>query len=144
MDDIEQATAVVLRFVEEMTEWEERMYIFNRLENGKHVPMEEKARVEGESRERLDVRYASTFADHCTVRERKYGGPHSWGRPTKYAGISAATLVDTQRPRPGRIEVTATKAFGAYVFIVLKKQGDWKIDSLKVQYDGEAPAPVVL
>lgn len=80
---------------------------------------------------------------YCTDRKRSYGGqPSSYGDPTKYVGVDKDRIVNSELIKSNRIEVIVqSDYFGEiqYLFILLKKQNIWLIDSTKSRFTQEHP-----
>ncbi|CAI3952290.1 NTF2 fold immunity protein [Commensalibacter communis] len=79
----------------------------------------------------------SPLIDHfCTEKPRIYGGKtqRSFGFPSKFNGIETAEKTAVEIKSKSRIEVyfkTTTMFDDEYLFVVLKKAGEWKIDGYK-------------
>ena len=81
-------------------------------------------------------RTAPLFDDYCTDKRRVYGGknPGSFGFPAKFNGVESPTGVLVEIKTKSRAEVvikTETSFQDEYLFVMLKKAGEWKIDSYK-------------
>ncbi len=141
---------LVLRFVEEMNEWERGFYDEWRphLDSFDNAWTEElrnphNARTSEIERKHGGI-YREIFERSCTIKRRAYGGPDgplSAGIPTKYEGVDEQALTSVDLKTSSRAEVFF-QAKGEvvnykFVFVVLKKSGDWRIDGYKYQFDGE-------
>ncbi|MBC3872915.1 NTF2 fold immunity protein [Undibacterium flavidum] len=136
MDEINSSADVVLKFTNEMNDWESKMYIVSRIENGKYVSDEKRAYVAANSRSDLDQYYFNILSKYCTSKERKYGGhPDHYGMPTRYAGICESAILEKNTLNRNRIEITAKSEYldTVYMFVLLKKTDGWRIDSLKTK-----------
>lgn len=84
--------------------------------------------------------YTKIFEKYCTNKKRAYGGrADSFGEPTKYDGIEKSINHNTELKTKSRAEVyfkTKNNFDAEYLFIVLKKSGEWKIDSYKRKWFG--------
>ncbi|MBC3952033.1 MULTISPECIES: NTF2 fold immunity protein [Pseudomonas] len=86
-------------------------------------------------------RTAPLFDDYCTDKRRVYGGkgPGSFGFPAKFNGVESPTEVLVEIKTKSRAEVvikTETNFQDEYLFVMLKKAGEWKIDSYKARRYG--------
>lgn len=107
-EPIEQAKKIVLDFTRQMNDWEAKMYILSRIELQQFVSEEKKNFVEGLTRDLLNQTFYKILEKFCTRKERKFGGhPFSYGKPTKYSGICAETILETDQVRNNRIEIIA-------------------------------------
>ncbi|WP_347876976.1 NTF2 fold immunity protein [Pseudomonas graminis] len=83
------------------------------------------------------------FDHYCTDKRRVYGGkgPRSFGFPSKFNGVEnpTETLVEIKTKTRAEVLVkTQTRFQDEYLFVFLKKTGEWKIDSYKSRrYGGE-------
>ena len=137
-DLLTDARDIVLEFTRQMNDWERKMYIFSRIEMNQFVSEEKKKLIENESKESLNQTYYRILEKFCTKKERKCGGhPYSFGKPEKYSGICEAAIVSVEQLKNHRIEIVAQSDFPhkrAYMFVLLRKNGKLKIDSLKVKF----------
>ncbi|SQI44113.1 Uncharacterised protein [Leminorella richardii] len=81
-------------------------------------------------------RIAPLFDEYCTDKRRVYGGksPKSFGFPSKFAGIESLLDAQVELKTKSRAEVyikTQTDFQDEYLFVMLKKAGEWRIDSYK-------------
>lgn len=81
-------------------------------------------------------RTAPLFDEYCTDKRRVYGGknPGSFGFPSKFNGIDDPLDVNVEIKTKSRAEVyikTPTQFKDEYLFVMLKKAGEWRIDSYK-------------
>ncbi|GHT22415.1 hypothetical protein FACS189430_04160 [Bacteroidia bacterium] len=86
--------------------------------------------------EKFSELLAPIFDTHCTDKNRVYGGKntHSFGFPVKFNGIDKPIETDVIFKNKNRAEVyfkTETKFTDEYLFIVLRKNNEWRIDSYK-------------
>lgn len=135
---LEQAKNIVLDFTKQMNGWEEKAYIFSRIENQQFVSEEKKKLVEGQTEESLNSLYYSILETFCTRKKRTYGGhPYLFGKPTKYSGIIDEKILEINQVKNSRIEVIAESNYfrkTIYLFVLLKTKDGWKIDSLKSKF----------
>jgi hypothetical protein len=76
------------------------------------------------------------FEQYCTDKKRVYGGPESrsYGFPAKFNGIEEPVENKMEIKNKNRAEVyfkTETKFKDEYLFVLLRKNGQWKIDNYK-------------
>lgn len=81
------------------------------------------------------------FDFYCTNKKRVYGGKNisSFGFPVKFNGIEHPVETGVEFKNKNRAEVyiqTATNFQDEYLFVVLRKAGQWKIDSYKYRRYG--------
>lgn len=94
--------------------------------------------------ERFGERIEPLFDHYCTDKRRVYGGkgPRSFGFPSKFNGIENPTDISVEIKTKSRAEVfvkTQTSFQDEYLFVMLKKAGEWRIDSYKSRrYGGES------
>jgi len=127
---------VVLSFIEEMNDWEHRMYLVSRVESGGVLNHEsDKALLPKSSAADFREKYYDVFNGYCTKRDRKYGGqPNSWSRHGQYIGASRESVVSINDISSNRVEVIIKGGQfpdNRFMFVLLKKGGEWKIDSAK-------------
>lgn len=83
-------------------------------------------------------RYKPIFESYCTDKKRVYGGQaNSFGIPTKYDGIEDAIEKSVLLKNKNRAEVyfkTNNDFKAEYLFVVLRKNDVWKIDSVKYRF----------
>lgn len=136
-EPIEKAKDVVLKFTQQMNDWETKMYILSRIELQQFVSEEKKILVEGLTKDYLNRTFYKIFEEFCTKKIRKFGGqPYSYGKPTKYSGICSETIIEANQMSDNRIEIIAKSNYfleTIYKFVLLKKSDGWKIDSLKTK-----------
>jgi hypothetical protein len=81
------------------------------------------------------------FCTYCTLRERKYGRQGSFQRPPEYdpitEHIASVSVNESQRRAYVTTERQATFAGGIYQYVLQKIGGQWLIDSLRYDVDGE-------
>ena len=133
---------VVLGFIEEMNDWELKMYLVSRVKEGRIINHEsDKAILPKESYSEFMEKYYDVFDKYCTKRERKYGvHPNSWARHGQYQGASRDTVQSVNEANPNRVEVIIGGGQfpeSKFMFVVLKKGGEWRIDSAKTGNEGE-------
>jgi hypothetical protein len=76
------------------------------------------------------------FEQYCTDKKRVYGGPdgRSFGFPAKFNGIENPIETQVTIKNKNRAEVyfkTKTSFKDEYLFVLLCKNGQWKIDNYK-------------
>ena len=79
---------------------------------------------------------APLFDTYCTDKKRVYGGKEhrSIGFPSKYDGIENSVATSIEFKNKNRVEIyfrTETKFKDEYLFVLLRKADEWKIDSYK-------------
>lgn len=127
---------VVLAFIEEMNDWEHKMYLVSRVESGGILNHEtDKALLPKESAAEFKEKYYDVFNKYCTKRSRKYGGhPYSWSRHGQYIGVSKENEQSVKEINSNRVEIIIKGGQfpdNKFMFVVLKKAGEWRIDSAK-------------
>jgi hypothetical protein len=80
--------------------------------------------------------YIPIFEKYCTDKKRTYGGPDniSFGFPVKFNGIENSIEINVTIKNKNRAEVyfkTSTSFDDEYLFVVLRKTDEWKIDGYK-------------
>ncbi len=85
---------------------------------------------------RMSETIAPLFDEYCTDKRRVYGGKKvvSFGFPIKFNGIEDAIETSVELKNKNRAEIyfkTKTHLDDEYKFILLQKEGKWKIDSYK-------------
>lgn len=137
----EQAKSVVLEFVNQMNNWETKMYIFSRISNQQIISKENQQLISEDTKESLNLLYYKILEKFCTEKKRVYGGhPHSFGKPTKYSGITEQKILEVNQTKTTRIEVVAESNYFSktiYLFVLLKTRDGWKIDNLKIKSDNK-------
>ena len=94
-------------------------------------------------------RYLPVFEKYCSDKRRVYGGQaNSYGNPTKFDGIEKNIEKSVELKNKNRAEVyfkTDNDFDAEYLFIVLRKNGTWRIDSAKDRwYNNEKWKSVLL
>ena len=84
----------------------------------------------------LNEQISPLFDTFCTDKPRVYGGKmhHSFGFPSKFNGCNypLGLLVNFKHKRRAEIYIKTSSNFeDEYLFIVLKKADEWRIDSYK-------------
>ncbi len=83
-------------------------------------------------------KYLHIFKKYCTDKKRSYGGQgDSYGEPAQYDGIENSIEQKTELKTKSRAEVyfkTKNSFDAEYLFVLLKKSGEWKIDSAKYKW----------
>jgi hypothetical protein len=82
------------------------------------------------------------YETYVTNKQRVYGGPkgYSFGFPPKFDGIENPVEANVELKNKNRAEVyfkTETDFEDEYLFVMLRKADEWKIDSYKVRMYGE-------
>lgn len=113
---LELATAVVLRFATDWTEWESQM-------SRSPDPFEDPT---------LLARHAELIASHCTPKKRAYvDGLPNFGTPPTYETVTAANIMATELISAGKAWVDVGCRPKFYRFVVHHTRAGWRIDSLK-------------
>ncbi len=133
---------VVLGFIEDMNDWEHKMYLVSRVEEGREINHErDKALIPIESYSEFMNKYYDVFTKYCTARKRKYGGqPSSWARNGQYQGATRETVEAVNEINSSRVEVIIKGGQfpdNKFMFVVLNISGEWKIDSAKSSSENE-------
>lgn len=140
----DQCRRIVLGYATAKNEWDILKYIFDRVQEGRHVAPAHAARVAGLSEPILTERHVQMFSTYILPRDRKYGttpgGPTLISRDGPFSNISPETILSVTERNRSTVEVVANWQYlsteGQTMF-VLKKNGDrWLIDSLKTSRDG--------
>ncbi|MET3052364.1 NTF2 fold immunity protein [Pseudomonas alkylphenolica] len=92
--------------------------------------------------EKMAIQITPLFDAFCTDKQRVYGGksPKSFGFPAKFNGIESPAELRVELKTKTRAEVyvkTSTSFEDEYLFVVLKKAGEWKIDGYKNRRYGD-------
>jgi len=132
---------VVLSFVEEMNDWEHKMYLVDRVESGGVLNHQaDQSLLPNVSAEEFKKEYYVVFNKHCTEKQRKYGGfPSGWSRHGQYQGATKDTVVSINEVNNKRAEVIIKGGLfpeNYFLFVVLYKGGAWLIDSAKTCESG--------
>ena len=148
--DEDVVKTLVLEFVRDMNAWEQCFYEewSHHLRSMNRGWPEDKRKAHEEMNAEIISRhhaaYTNIFERSCTNRKRSYGGPSkslSARFPTKYDTLDEKTLERVSVKSSSRAEAhfQANGAFTNYkfLFVVLKKQGCWRIDSYKYQFSNE-------
>ncbi len=134
---------VVLSFVEEMNDWGHKMYLVSRRESGQRINHQrDRDIIPDDSYEDYVKHYYSIFSKFCTERKRAYGGfPSGWARNGQYQGIDEESITSVETPKKNRAELVARGGVlpdYEYMFVLLRKNGRWLIDSAKTRYIGDS------
>ncbi len=82
--------------------------------------------------------YFPIFEKYCTNKKRAYGGRgDNFGSPAQYDGIENSVESKVEIKTKSRAEVyfkTNNNFKAEYLFVVLKKSGEWKIDNVKYKW----------
>ncbi|CPR19052.1 NTF2 fold immunity protein [Brenneria goodwinii] len=144
------AQAFTLQFATLMNEWEAAFCAAWRAHGETYIHGAEEA-IMAQYREKHEAiqrryreQYREIFVRYCTDKVRKYGGPDgpmSAGMPTQYDGLNAETPCLCVQKNKNRIEVTwdiKTAILPRKImFIILRRQQQWRIDSYKYQFTNE-------
>lgn len=83
-------------------------------------------------------KYQPVFQQYATSKKRAYGGrADSYGRPTRYDGITEMIPGHATLKTKSRAEVyfeTFNDFEAEYLFVLLKEDGEWKIDNVKYKW----------
>jgi hypothetical protein len=115
-DGIQAATDRVLKFANDWTAWERKM-----------------ARTKDSLRDpAMAVAHAAIIAEHCTVKKRVYvDGMLSYGEPPTYRDVVAKNLLAAELVNAKRAHIDFKGSWVSHRFVVLFKNGEWRIDSVK-------------
>lgn len=112
----EAATAQVLQFAKDWTDWETRMARSRK-------PFENKT---------LMTLHQTLITQHCTPKKRTYvDGLPTFGTPPTYDGVSSAQVFHTELAAPGKVFVDVRSTRMLYRFVVKSTRAGWRIDSIK-------------
>ena len=139
---------VVYNFCTEFNEWEALYFSLKRAETrrieGKVIADKLKKKIEGHSIDEQKARHAKIFEKYINPRDRKYGSnpgePGSCGDPVTYRNVSKERIISTDFPRQNRCEIIANWGIwddGKIMFVLLKKNNKWRIDSIKKYYESD-------
>ena len=85
-------------------------------------------------------RYLPIFEEYCSDKKRVYAGKaDSYGEPTQYDGIENSIEQNTELKTKSRAEVyfkTQNSFDAEYLFVVLRKNNEWRVDSFKLRWFG--------
>jgi NTF2 fold immunity protein len=139
----------VCAFTREMNEWErdfeaewsehEDTYVHNAPDDAMSAYRLRDQDIQAKYR----ARYVDVFTRYCAQRKRVYGGPEgplSAGMPTKYQGVDESSYLSIEGKSASRSEVffqtNGPVVDYKFLFVLLKKNGSWKIDGYKYQFRG--------
>lgn len=93
--------------------------------------------------------YFPIFEKYCTNKKRVYGGQgDSYGFPATYDGIENSVESHVEIKTKSRAEVyfkTKNNFKAEYLFVVLRKSNEWKIDNVKYKwYEKEKWEPKIM
>lgn len=133
----------VLSFVEEMNDWEHKMYLLSRRESGQAINHQrDREIIPDVSYEDYKKHYFLIFSKHCTERKRTYGGfPSGWARNGQYQGINEESITSVETVTKNRAELIAKGGQFPdceFMFVLLNRNGTWLIDSAKTRYVGDS------
>lgn len=131
--------ALVLNYGMAINEWERLQTILWRIEQGQFVPARDRESVAGITPQAHLETHTELFARYIVPRERKYGSnpgqPKSWGNTGKFFDVSPETIHSVTFRSPKCAEVVTGWGYmlpgGETMFILKRKDGCWRIDSLK-------------
>lgn len=122
--DYSTPESVVYGFILAMHDWEAAA-----------AKLDKSKRTEADKRRELKS-MNQIFARYCTLKKRPYGRLGSYQIPPEYDPKEA--LIDVTYKTKTRAELTTrSKKEGCdYLYVVLKKDGAWRIDSKKIRDAG--------
>lgn len=116
-------SSLVLEYASKMNEIEKNIFEKSEIEPKKDFFLEFKQR------------YLPVFETYCSDKQRVYGGQaNSFGSPTKYDGIEMFVQQEVTLKNSNRAEVyfrTENCDKAEYLFVLVRKKGLWRIDSVK-------------
>lgn len=84
------------------------------------------------------AQYDPVFQQYATSKKRVYGGQaNSYGRPTRYDGITAGTTAQATVKSKSKAEVyfqTDNQFSAEYLFVLHREGEEWKIDNVKYKW----------
>ena len=136
-----QAGSLAAEYAEEFNHWQSQFHIemMKFLEKDNECVSIYNQHYD-EIHNRYKQQYEALFNKFCTIRKRVYGGPEgsiSARYPSKFDGIHRNSPYTIIQKSKSRIEVVFENILSVnsmkqdYMFVLLKKAGDWKIDSYK-------------
>ena len=136
----EEVINIVISYAEEMNEWEHKMYLLSRKEYGEVINHEEDRKIIPKvTLKEYEKIYYEIFEKYCTSKKRVYGGfPSSFERHGQYRGINKKSIVSSNIINKKRIEVIANGGVypgNKFLFVLMFKNNEWKIDSAKTQLE---------
>lgn len=144
-EDEAECRRVVFGYATELNDWEVQKYIFDRLQDGRHVTPTRAALVDGMTAEQFIDRHIDIFERYIFPRDRKYGtnpgGPAMIGRDGRFFDVNLETINSVVERNNTTIEVITSWGCilpgGKTMFVLKRKAGRWLIDSLKCEeHDG--------
>lgn len=115
-NELDEAKEAVLRFARAWTDWE---VVMARKRNSIQNPALKEAR-------------AKLIQDHCTPKKRVYvDGMMSFRQPPTYGDVVEANLMHMELASPTKAFVDFNSPMTFHRFVVMRKGGVWKIDSIK-------------
>jgi hypothetical protein len=124
--------ALLLNFIKEMHDWE----IFcNEIIENKELTFEEKYEKQKEKCQII-------FEKYCPPKERKYGRPNCISSGSEGSFIydgNIEKIIKMKQEKENRILVytNGDDVVEQYMYVILKKNGDWLIDSKKIKFIDE-------
>jgi hypothetical protein len=143
-EDEAECRRVVLGYANAKNEGDVLKYIFDRVQEGRHVSPSRAALVAGLSEVDFHTKHVSMFDSYIYPRDRKYGtnpgGPTMISRDGPFAGVDAATISSVTERNRNTVEVVTEWTYigteGRTMFVLKRKSGCWLIDSLKTSAYG--------
>jgi hypothetical protein len=145
-EDETECRRVVFGYATALNEWEIQKYIFDRIQEGRHVAPTRMALVTGLTNESLVKRHTELFAAYIYPRDRKYGtnpgGPMVIGRDGRFFDVKEETITSVAERSRNTVEVITGWGYmlpgGQTMFVLKRRSGRWLIDSLKTKsYDAD-------
>ena len=144
-EDETECRQVVFGYAIELNDWEIQKYIFDRIQNGRHVAPSRAALVDGMTAQQFVDRHINIFERYIFPRDRKYGtnpgGPATIGRDGRFFDVALETILSVAERNKNTIEVITSWGYilpgSKTMFVLKRKAGHWLIDSLKCEnHDG--------
>jgi hypothetical protein len=145
-EDEAECRRIVFGYASELNDWEVQEFIFDRLQDGRHVAPSRAALVDGMTSEEFIDRHIDIFKRYIFPRDRKYGtnpgAPGMIGRDGSFFDVNLETMISVLERNKITIEVITSWGCilpgGKTMFVLKKKAGRWLIDSLKCEkHDGD-------
>jgi len=131
-NDFDEAVESLLHFVENMNEWERKMYYWDRLTHDRFVKETLREKYKNETYEELMKEYFNIINENCVSTGELIGcKPYSWGKPPTYNGIDKSSIIEINSVTNDKIEII-TKSDCFYIFFkfMLIKNDKWLIEGV--------------
>ncbi len=145
-DDETECRRVVLEYAMSKNEWDVLKYIFDRIQEGRHVAPARAALVAGLTNDEFTQRHIAMFGSYIYPRDRKYGTnpgrPPTISRDGPFSNVGADSICSVTERNRTTIEVVAEWPYlsteGKTMFVLKKKADRWLIEGLKSsKYGGD-------